>query len=137
MKRATARETGNRTLSVKLNEELTPAGDSAGTPTASGALPITQSRLFRLNGAGALAMTVAAPTIAQEGVEIEVVNLSGTGATVTVTGMDVSALADVFTLPAASATSRPYLKLMCRNVGTVAVPSYKWIALMGAGVTVA
>lgn len=116
-----------------LNEELQPAV----TYTANGAIPITESGLHRLLGAGALAMTVAAPGIANLGVELEISNHSGVGATVTVTGMDVSATADTFTLPAASATSRPVLILKARNVGTAASPSYAWVAIQSGGVTVA
>lgn len=125
--------TGNSESRAKLNEALDPAL----TLVANGAIPITKSRLIRLNGAGALAMTVANPGVAQNGVELELTQHSGTGATVTVTGLDVSALADVFTLPAASATSRPVLILRCSNVGTKAAPSYKWRAHMIGGVTVA
>jgi hypothetical protein len=136
MKRATPRETGNRTLSDKLNEELIPAGDSVGTPTASGALPITRSRMFRLNGSN-LAMTVAAPTIANEGVCLFIRNIAGTDATVTVTGMDAPATADVITLTAAGATAHESVELTCYNVGTTAVPSYKWVPRMYVGVTVA
>lgn len=124
---------GSAYLRDLVNEELQPAV----TYTASGAIPITESGLHRLLGAGALAMTVAAPSANQLGVELEISQHSGVAATVEVTGMDTSATADLFTLPVASATSRPVLVLKCRNVGTSASPSYKWVALLSGGVTVA
>ena len=106
------------------------------TKSANGALPVTVSGRYRMNHAGAWAMTVAAPTV--EGVEIHVTNNFGTGGTVTVTGIDADATADVFTLAAATATVRPKLVLTAINVAAAgAAKSLKWESFFTAGVTVA
>lgn len=125
-------KSGSQDLRNATNPEL-----NVETLTANGAVSVLKG-ITRLNGSS-LAMTLVTPPAGSEGFEKRIVNISGSAATVTATGMDVSGLADVFTLAAASATSRPTLHLMVINVAAAgAAPDLKWMSMpLGTGVTVA